>query len=263
MLNYIKIYLMLWIQGIQGQIEYKLDFLLETITTTLGQVVGIAFIWVLFQNIESIKGWTLPEIMLVYGIAALPYGLSELLFDGVWSLSKYIRMGDFDLLMVRPINSLFFILVDQPVLSGLGNFLSGLIIIVIASRQLNIHWRFFEFLFLIFIIICGTAIYVFINIIAASLSFWFTESGSTILYLGQRLRDFTTYPIDIYTPSLRFLLTWIIPFAFTSFFPAQYLLRRSSHAYYIYLTPIVTLILGYITVRIWKAGVNQYESTGS
>lgn len=93
MIRYLKLYGLLWTQNVQSKMEYKLDFLLGNLATILGQIVGIAFVWVIFQRIGDLNGWSLPEIMLIYGIAALPYGLCELLFNGLWKLTYFIRMG--------------------------------------------------------------------------------------------------------------------------------------------------------------------------
>ncbi len=263
MVRYVRLYWMMWLQGIQSQMEYKSSFIIGTIATILGQVTGIAFVWVLFQKIGDLNGWSLPEIMLIYGIAALPYGLFELFFNGIWSLNRYVRMGDFDRILVRPGSSLFFILGDQPMLHGLGDIATGIAIIVLASRSLDIQWHLGNLLLLMLMVACGTLIYISINTITGCSSFWFVASGTNLLYLGQRFRDFTVYPLDIYTVPLRLLLTWGIPFAFTSFFPATYFLGHLRYQYFVYLIPVVAFLLFGVAISIWRIGVNQYESTGS
>ncbi len=263
MARYIRLYWIMWIQGIQAQIEYKSSFIIGNVATILGQVTGIALVWVLFQKIGHLNGWSLPEIMLIYGIAALPYGFFELFFNGVWSLNRYIRMGDFDRLLVRPGSSLFFILADQPMLHGLGNIATGTVIILLASRQLDIRWDMCNLLILGFMVAWGTLIYISINTITACTSFWFVASGTNFLYLGQRFRDFTVYPLDIYASPLRILLTWVIPFAFTSFFPSTYFLDRDDYRVFVYLIPVIAVLFFGIASFVWRIGVNRYESTGS
>ena len=261
--RYLRLYWIMWLQGIQSQIEYKSSFIIGNIATILGQVTGIAFVWVLFQNIGDLNGWTLPEIMLIYGIAALPYGLFELFFNGIWSLNRYVRMGTFDQLMIRPGHSLFYVLGDQPMLHGLGNVGSGIAIIVLASKSLDIVWDLSNLLMLLLMVICGTLLYISINTITGCASFWFVASGTNFLYFGQRFRDFAVYPVDIYASPLRLLLTWGIPFAFTSFFPATYFLHDKNYEMFVNIMPVVTLFFFFLAMSVWRVGVNRYESTGS
>lgn len=261
--RYFRLYLILFSQNLQSQMEYKLDFILGTITTILGQIVGIAFVWVIFQRIGDLNGWTLYEIMLIYGIAALPYGLFELFFNGIWGLTHYIRMGNFDRFMVRPLNPLFSILADQSAIHGLGNFFSGVIIIAKASIGLNFQWDFMSIVFVALTTFCGTIIYVSINTAAAVLSFWYIGSRNTVLFITQRVRDFSRYPLDIYTKPLQVFLIWIVPFAFTGFFPATFLLERNEFYPYVYITPIVTAVCFSLTYIFWRIGMNRYQSTGA
>lgn len=263
MIRYIRLYWMMWLQGIQAQMEYKSSFIIGMIATILGQSTGIAFVWVLFQRIGDLNGWSLPEIMLIYGIAALPYGLFELFFNGIWGLNRYVRMGEFDRLLVRPGSSLFFILGDQPMLHGLGDVAAGIAIIALASRSLSVQWHLGNLLLLGLMVICGTLIYISINTIMGCSSFWFVSSGTNFLYFGQRFRDFTVYPLDIYATPLRLLLTWGIPFAFTGFFPATYFLNHTHYQLFVYLIPVVALLFFGIATIVWRIGLNQYESTGS
>ncbi len=262
-LRYLQLYRLLWLQGIQSQMEYKLNFILGNTTTILGQITGIAFVWVIFHQIGDLNGWTLPEIMLIYGIAALPYGLFELFFNGVWSVGRFVRQGEFDMLLTRPVDSLLFVLGDQTMLHGIGNFGTGFIIVILASQQLGLQWSALNVLVLILMVLCGTVIYISINTITASTNFWFVGTGNTVLYMGQRFRDFTVFPLDIYALSLRILLTWFIPFAFTSFYPATYFLGRTDYTFFVILIPIVTVGFFGIACLVWKAAINRYESTGS
>ena len=113
MFRYLKLYGLLWMQNLQTNMEYTFDFLIGNLAVVIGQIVGIAFVWVIFQRIGDLNGWSLPEIMFMYGLAALPFGVCELLFNGLWKLTRFIRMGEFDRLLVRPVGPLFFILSEE------------------------------------------------------------------------------------------------------------------------------------------------------
>jgi ABC-2 type transport system permease protein len=261
--RYLKLYFMIWSQNLQSQMEYKTDFILGNIAAILGQVVGIAFVWIIFQRIGDLNGWSLPQIMLIYGLSALPHSLTALFFSGPWNLNYYVQMGEFDRFLVRPVSSLFLLLADEAAIHSLGNLLTGGAIIALASRELHLAWTLANIAFVLLVVLCGTVICISINLMTAAISFWFTGSGTALSFLVQRLREFSRYPLDIYALPIQVLLTWIIPFAFTSFFPAAFLLGRQEYTFFVYLIPLISIAFFVIACGIWRLGLNQYQSTGS
>ena len=60
-----------------------------------------------------------------------------------------------------------------------------------------------------------------------SLSFW-SEDRMSILPPVYNLFNFARYPLDIYRPFIRILLTWVIPFGFVAFYPSAGLLSKAN-----------------------------------
>jgi ABC-2 type transport system permease protein len=77
------------------------------------------------------------------------------------------------------------------------------------------------------------------------------------------VNDFVKYPIDIYNNVVRSILTYIIPFAFTSYFPAVYILTGENPLFNIGMTLVVAVIVMTIGIIIWNKGISAYESAGS
>jgi ABC-2 type transport system permease protein len=80
------------------------------------------------------------------------------------------------------------------------------------------------------------------------------------------MRDAVNYPISIYGKAITILLTFGIPYAFISFYPAQYLLDGKGetlfHPVLQYGTPVVGIVMFLLAYKFWTIGVNRYESTG-
>jgi ABC-2 type transport system permease protein len=74
---------------------------------------------------------------------------------------------------------------------------------------------------------------------------------------------FGRYPLTIYNVFIQFLLSWIIPFAFASFYPTTYFLRREAFAPYFHVVPLMAVLLVLLARVIWDRGVRNYASTGS
>ncbi len=263
MLRYLRLYALYFSRNIQGKMEYKLDFLLGNLASILGQIVGIAFVWVLFGRIGDLNGWTLPEIMLIYGFAALPYGLFEVFLNGVWRLGYMVNLGHFDLCLTRPISPLLLVVTEDSATHGFGTFVTGMVIVVTASRMLDLEWTLPLVLFAALAVGCGTLIYLSVNLITATCSFWFQGGRTSIMFMVQRLRDFANYPLTIYTAPIRILLSWVIPFGFAGFYPATLFLGRDEFTAYVYLVPVVALLFFALAYGFWRLGLTRYQSTGS
>lgn len=75
--------------------------------------------------------------------------------------------------------------------------------------------------------------------------------------------DFARYPVTIYNKAVRYIISYIVPFAFTSFYPASYFLRGGNALYCIGGTVAISMIFMVISVWIWNRGISAYESAGS
>jgi ABC-2 type transport system permease protein len=74
---------------------------------------------------------------------------------------------------------------------------------------------------------------------------------------------FGRYPLDIYNPFIRFLLSWVIPFGFAAFYPSTELLGHFEYRWYVALLPLLTAVFLAASVMLWNRGVRNYSSTGS
>lgn len=47
----------------------------------MGQCFNLLFLWLIFAQIPNLMGWTLEEIVFIYGFSLIPKGLDHLVFD--------------------------------------------------------------------------------------------------------------------------------------------------------------------------------------
>ena len=83
----------------------------------------------------------------------------------------------------------------------------------------------------------------------------------------QEIMDKTTmYPLSMYPESMQFILTYLIPVGWISFYPASVLLGIDS-AYNAMLIPLITLAVGILVMLIagayFNMGLRKYESAGN
>jgi ABC-2 type transport system permease protein len=84
----------------------------------------------------------------------------------------------------------------------------------------------------------------------------------------QEIMDKTTmYPISMYPECMQFILTFLIPVGWVSFYPASGLLGIENRFCSGLFLPFVTLMVGIVVMLLagvyFHAGLKKYESAGN
>lgn len=250
-------------QELKRMMEYKGDFLVGIVGFLLGQFFNLLFIWIIFSQIPSLMGWSIEQIVFIYGFSLIPKSIDHLLFDNLWSIGHFtVAKGDFDKYLTRPINTLFHVMVEKLQIDALGELIMGVALICITLPSVNIEWSFLKVLLIIIVIPFATLIYTGIKTATAAVAFWTKRSGN-VTYMFYMVNDFSKYPVTIYNNVVRNIITYIIPFAFTAFYPANYILTGENPIFNIGLTVIIATVIMIIGMLVWSKGIKAYESAGS
>ena len=250
-------------QELKRFLEYKSDFAMGIFSFLTGQTLYLFFIWIVFSNIPNLVGWSLGEIVFLYGFSLIPKGIDHLLFDNLWTFANFtVKNGDFDKYLVRPVNTLFYVMAERVQIDALGELLMGIILIAGVLPYLSIEIDIIKMFIFFLVIPFSSLIYTGIKIITASISFWIKQSGN-ITYSIYMVNDFARYPVKIYNNMLRTIITYIIPFAFTAYYPVEFILTGEKLLFNIGFTIVISIILMLMGIFLWNKGIKKYESAGS
>ncbi len=250
-------------QYAKARMAYKGDFFVAFFTSIVATIAGYGFVLVLFTRIPQLKGWSFEEVLFIYGFSLIPMGLFNVISLNLYEFGNiYIIEGKFDRVLLRPVHSLFQILFENFRIESAQEIITGLVAVAYCANRLNIPLTFANLLSFPLLALCGAVIYACIFVMISSVSFWFEDriGLSPPIY---NMIAFGRYPITIYNVFIQFMLSWIIPFAFASFYPTVRYLGRSEFQKEFYLVPVVALALMILTLFVWDRGVRQYKSTGS
>ncbi|MGF7047905.1 ABC-2 type transport system permease protein [Paenibacillus sp. DS2015] len=263
MRRYSKLYWQFFKARLKVMMEYRADFLIGVFSVFLIQGTSLLFITIVFEQIESLHGWTFYQILFIYAIALQGRSIEHIFFDNLWTIGwQYIRPGNFDRLMIRPVNVLFQLIADRVQQDGVGSFIIGLIVLFTAAPHLGIDWAVTDVLLLIVMILSSAAIFMAVNLFFATFSFWMVDS-LPIMVAVQGTSEFARYPMSIYGKGIQFVLTWIIPYGFTAFYPAAFFIDQSGFRHIAVWTPVVAVVSVTIAYLFWNRGLRAFTSTGS
>lgn len=259
----LRLYRVFITQHLKKLMEYKIDFLTGALSFFINQAINIAFLFIIFSQIPHLVGWAFEQIIFIYGFSLIPKGLDHLFADNLWKVGYFIvRKGDFDKYLTRPINPLAHVIMEDFQVDALGEILVGFLLMAYVWPQLGLSMGIVDVLLFIIAVLFATLIYTSIKILFSAFAFWIKSSGQ-IIHMFYMVNDFAKYPTTIYNDFIKTLITYIIPFAFTAFYPASYFLTKERPLFNIGGTVVVASILFGVAYTVWCRGIRAYESAGS
>jgi ABC-2 type transport system permease protein len=263
MKRHLRLFLLYFAQYTKVRLAYKADFIIAFFSSMTATVLGFGFVLVLFTKIPRLQDWTFNEILFLYGFSLIPLGFFNVISWNLYDFGEiYIIEGRFDRVMLRPVDTLFQVAFEKFRLESLQEVVTGLLVIWIAGQRMHLSWHAADFFWLAVTVICGAAIYFSVFLILTAVAFWFEDRVGIVPPVFNML-NFGRYPLTIYNVFIQFMLSWIIPFGFATFYPTTHFLGREAFNTYFYLVPVVATGFSLLAVFVWNKGVANYSSTGS
>ncbi len=249
-------------QYFKSRLAYRFDFLGELVSNLVYEVINLIFILVVFQHVSTLKDWTRDEIIFIYGFFLIPYALFTMFF-GFWDFNeRYIIRGEMDRVLTRPVPNLAQICLESIAPDRIFGVFTGLIIMAYAAIRLHLDFAWYDVIVFVVLVISSVFIYAGVYTAIAAVSF-FSDSRTGIAPMIWNIQNYGRYPVDVYNKIIRFILTWILPFAFVGLYPAAYFLHKETWYTYTLLTPLMAVIFFSLGLFVWNWGVKKYRGAGS
>jgi ABC-2 type transport system permease protein len=250
--------------SIRSQMQYPGSFVMLSLSHFIGTFVDILGIWILFDRFHMVKGWTLPEVGLIYGIIQMGFALAEASSRGFDTFSQLIKQGDFDRLLLRPLSPLFQVAVREVHAMRIGRFLQGFVVLVWSSNQLSLSLFSLHALTICLSVLGTGCLFYGLFVIQAAISFWTIEALELMNIATYGGVQSGQYPLSIYDKTFRLIFTVLIPIGCVAYYPIAILLRRELFPIWLALLfPLTGLLFLYLACQLWHLGVRRYRSTGS
>jgi len=261
--KHLTIYKSFFAMYLKSRLIYKADFVLGFCSQLINLIFSVAFISLLFTQVESIQGWTFNEILLLAGFSGVILNLHHVFFFALYSLGEnYILSGNMDRYLVRPLNVLFQVFAQYIADDNISKLLANTVIIGYAWSQIGLALTPMKILYGFTAVITGVMVIASIFLVFATTAFW-TGRSKAVFWLFFRVSDFRKYPYSIFSQPVQLLLITLIPIAFTSFFPTTFLLGIAEWRAWQIATLIVGPLFYFFAYKFWKFGLSKYSSTGS
>ncbi len=248
---------------IKSAFQYRASFFFDMISSALS-TLGVFFgIILLFQNYETVGGYTLSEVLITYAMIFCSFSVAEMVFRGFDQFDKLVRTGELDRLLIRPRSVFMQVLGYKIEFNKLGRVAFSVGVLVYALVASGIVWTPMRIVTTILMFVGSVVLFAGIFLIYSGVSI-FTVNGIEFMnVLTNGGRDLAEYPIDIYSGFFRKIFTYVIPIAVVNYLPLQYLLGYPSATLFNALCPLLAFAFFGLCYLFFRWSLTKYKSTGS
>jgi ABC-2 type transport system permease protein len=263
-----RMLLLLKIKNLKAELQYPLNFVIGTLGTSFIGLTDILLLLIPTMAFKTIGGWNFWELGFMFALWKMAHGLNEAFFIPFRNQhDNFIRQGEFDRFLVRPIHPIVQIMAKCDFGSNsFSEWIPSVAMFFITFTQVTVAWSPLNILFLLVLIISGAIIEWDVYLLISSFGFWFVRTNSLRGIAGTFLFRASNFPVHIYGRFFPFLMTFVFPFAFMAYFPTHYFFGLSTQIYpnfFQYLAPVVAIVFWFIAFGLWSLGLRYYQSSGT
>ncbi len=263
----LRAYRLIAAMWVRSAMTYRTSFVVTMLGNGLMTGMDFVAILLMFSQVDSLGGWSLPEVAFLYGLSATAFGIADLVLGSMDVLGGRIRDGSFDTLLVRPAPVLAQVGADRFAVRRLGRITQGALVLGWALPAVDVAWTPAKVLLVPVMLVSGAAIFGAVFVAGAAFQFLaqdaaevqnaFTYGGTTLLQ----------YPPTVFGKDLVRGATFILPLAFVNWVPGAYVLGRpyplGLPEWAAFAPPLVAAGCCALAGLAWRAGLRSYRSTGS
>ncbi len=247
---------------LKSAMEYRVTLLFDTISSMLYTVAAFFGVYLLFQQFETVGGYTFSDVMITYSIICLAHAVSDCIFRGFDQFDKLVSTGELDRLLIRPRSIFLQVLGYKTELTRIGRMLFCLAVLIVGLIIAPIEWTLLKVLTIIFTVIGACVIYLALVLVYAGLCIFTVEGLEVVNIFTSGGRELSQYPLDIYHKFFKIVFTFIIPFGLVNYLPLRFLLGYTTNIFYVFV-PLFTILFYVICYLFFRWAITKYKSTGS
>ena len=259
-MRYWQILRLFWGTAIAAELEYRLNFAIAALSS-LGGLAGSLFgLFLFYRTGYTFEGWSWEEALLVLGLFTLLQGFSStFLAPNLNQIVKQVQEGTLDFVLLKPINSQFWLSTRTVSPWGLPDVFFGSVIIVYAGSQLGL--ALVNYLLGLVPLAFGLISLYSLWFMLGATSIWFVKIYNVTEVL-RGLLEAGRFPMVAYPAAYRFFFTFIIPVAFLTTIPAEALLRETEAGWIISAAALAIALL-LVSRYFWRFALRFYTSASS
>jgi len=262
MLRYARLWRRFFVLAFVREAEYRVNFFLG-LTEGVAQLALAVFTFtLLYRFTDDVAGWSRWQVLVLVGIYRVVDGIISMQVDpNMYAISEAIRQGELDFVLLRPVSSQFLVSLRKIKLPEGVNVLIGLALAVYAGQRAGLQWSLPHVVEATLFVVCGLLLLYAVWFFIVTWAFWLV-TVDTLDSLFYSLFETARYPVSFFKGIVRTLLTFAIPVAFATTFPAQALFGQAD-PHMLALGLLLAALALFGSHAFWQFAIRHYSSASS
>jgi ABC-2 type transport system permease protein len=243
------------------ELAHRTNLLVSLLVAALGAAGTIGALAAVYAHVERLAGWQFGEAVVLLGVFLVVSGLLEtFVWPNLLWFGGRVQNGLLDDLLLMPAPSLFTASFGACRPVALSGALLGIGLVAYGVSSLDEPVGWLNVAACLVLVLAGAVVAWALRVLVASVALWSPWLSldvffSTMWQLGR-------YPVDVYAAPIRAALTWAVPVAFVSTFPARALTRGADG--WTLASGLLAAVGAVVVVSaVWRAGLRRYTSATS
>lgn len=248
--------------GVLNELQYRTNLFVQVVQSFMGLATALLGLGVVFSKTDTLGGWGPDELLAIVGVYTLVSGITQLVVRP--SLSRFmedVRLGTLDFTLTKPVDAQVLVSIRQFEVWKLIDVLVGFVVLGIAIVRLGASIGPAEAATFAVALLAGVVIIHSFLFILATCAFWFVRLDN-ILNIFQSMYEAGRWPIGIYPPWLRSVLTFLVPVGFAITVPAEALVGRVTPSSLLGAVALAVM-LPVVARWFWRIGVRHYSGASA
>jgi len=262
MKSYLKIYARLLKMNFNVLLAYRIGFLNSVVGSIGWALFQIISIYLLTSRNTSFYGWSREQLILLGAIFNIFVGIFHAVFSRNFGrFSQIMNRGEFDLLLVKPVDPQFLTSLWWFSYSSLVRILIGAGFVVYLFNIMHMVLTFLSVIKFIVLIGFGICILYAVWLLVCTLIIWQTNLSNLVDFL-YTINIVIRYPREMFQTANPVVFYFLLPLTFVIITPTKALLGNMSYVDLFGLIFFAVVFL-FISRKFWNFALRFYTSASS
>ncbi|MDE1169927.1 MAG: ABC-2 family transporter protein [Verrucomicrobium sp.] len=258
----LKIWLAAGRYSLTRELMFRGNFILWVLVEISWFALQLAFIEVLYLQVDAVAGWTKWQMVTLIGMGQVIQQVCQLFFlVNFIDFPELVRTGKLDFFLAQPAPVLFQVTTRRWDIGSTLNAFLAAGVTAFGAAHAGVPFTPLSLLAALLLVGAGVAIHYGLLLLFTTLSFWMTRSQGLVTAYYQCC-SLMRQPREVFRGGLRFVFTWIVPLLLVANLPSRALFGtlawREAAA-------LVALSAAFVAVSIafFHYGLRSYKSASS
>jgi len=260
--RYLRLYGTMVRASLQREIEFRANFWAKIVQNIIWLGFFFLIVKVLYSQTTSIAGWNegrmfllVATVYMMSAVVAAVFGMS------VVEIPTLVRMGTLDYVLVKPVDSQFWVSVRLFSFDQIGSILASVGLLIYGINTGNVGLTATNFIMYVCLSAAAIVLFYAFQLAMMTLGIWLVRVEN-LWVLGESVFQVARFPIDVFPRGLQVAFIYYVPLAFIATIPTRALWGDVSPT--LFWLGLAWAAVGFLLSRaFWRFALRYYTSASS